>query len=112
MKKENFDLVNKWLQDRYPNLKFELSQQNEVINSTGIQRQAIKPSLSRDYVEINSDDFFNLLFEFLNKDKDTVQVNAEYLRQLEEDATFLDRLHSLGVDNWEGYSEAIKDEDE
>jgi len=38
---------------------------------------------------------------------DTVQVNTETLRQLQEAQETLRALEAAGVDNWEGFSEAL-----
>ena len=39
---------------------------------------------------------------------ETVTISKEKYDQLIEDSTFLNALRAMGVDNWEGYSEAYR----
>jgi hypothetical protein len=43
---------------------------------------------------------------------ETVTLTAERFDDLVEAEAFLERLYAAGVDNWEGYSEAFKEDDE
>jgi len=40
---------------------------------------------------------------------ETVKINLDKLKELERKAAKLDALEAGGVDNWEGYSESIKE---
>ena len=47
----------------------------------------------------------------MNAVKNTIEVNEEdYLRLVElvEDSAFLEALRAAGVDNWEGFDEAVR----
>lgn len=48
----------------------------------------------------------------MSMDSEMVLVSLKELSHLREDAAFLQKLRAAGVDNWEGYSEALGDEDE
>lgn len=41
-----------------------------------------------------------------------VYVSAAEYRRLQADSAFLQRLHDAGVDNWDGYAEACRDDDD
>jgi len=43
--------------------------------------------------------------------KETITISKEEYDQLRKDSDFLAALHSAGVDNWEGYSEACDEDD-
>ena len=40
-------------------------------------------------------------------DNDKVLVDRKYLERLEETQTWMDALEAAGVDNWDGYDEAL-----
>lgn len=42
---------------------------------------------------------------------DTITITRKEYARLKNDSEFLSRLHSVGVDNWEGYYEAFADEE-
>lgn len=42
----------------------------------------------------------------------TVTISEKEYKRLLADSEFLQRLHEAGVDNWEWYGEACKDDDE
>lgn len=46
------------------------------------------------------------MIDLVNK---TVTLSLEYYSKLVEDSLLLDALHAAGVDNWEGYSEAVRE---
>ena len=42
-----------------------------------------------------------------SKDSETITISKEEYDQLVKDSDFLNALQSVGVDNWEGYSDAF-----
>ena len=44
-------------------------------------------------------------------DVKTVTISEKEYNRLVADSQFLDRLHVVGVDNWEGYGEACEEDD-
>ena len=47
-----------------------------------------------------------------NDDDLEVLVNLKYLNELERESNILAALYAAGIDNWEGYDEAMKTIDE
>lgn len=44
--------------------------------------------------------------------KDFVRISKEHYASLLDDQRVLDALRAAGVDNWEGFAEAVGDDDE
>ena len=55
---------------------------------------------------LNRKQGLELLDKILNKPK-TVTISVEEYNELLDDAEFLNALRMAGVDNWDGYDEAI-----